>query len=108
VVHPNKAKNSMSYKRAAATVMGALIGDDLAGRSTLISQHRRNEARSWGWITGYTTKAASLPLRTKAGQLSVAGIIYGDVASLNCRGSIQNHPVGDQWNSGCLLRSIRM
>ena len=38
--------------------------------------------------------------RTKAGQLSVAGIIYGDVASLNCRGSIQNHPFGgsmEQW-----------
>ena len=28
-----------------------------------------------GWITGYTIKAASLPRRTKAGQLSVAGII---------------------------------
>ena len=28
-----------------------------------------------GWITGYTIKAASLPRRTKARQLSVAGII---------------------------------
>jgi hypothetical protein len=48
VVHPIKAKNSMSYKLAAATVMDALIGDDLAVRSTLISQRRRNEARSRG------------------------------------------------------------
>ncbi|MDX6459215.1 MAG: hypothetical protein QOE55_2912 [Acidobacteriaceae bacterium] len=38
----------MSYKLAAATVMDALIGDDLAVRSTLISQRRRNEARSRG------------------------------------------------------------
>jgi hypothetical protein len=31
--------------------------------------------------TGYTTKAASLPLRPKAGQLSAAGVTYGYVVS---------------------------
>ena len=53
---PEQSQNSISYQ-LAATVMDALIGDDLAVRSALISQRRRNEARSWGWITGYTTKA---------------------------------------------------
>jgi hypothetical protein len=43
----------MSYKRAAATVMGALIGDDLAGWSTLISRRRP----SWAGVKS----AAKLP-----------------------------------------------